>query len=100
IGFYDKEKAKGKRSRIIPSEKLIFELNNMKNRDKENYTSLKYSKNIILKGDGLIKYKPSGKIIGKKKILDKYNEFISGSEIIFPYNQKEVFFSSLSRSSS
>lgn len=98
VGFYDKEKAKGKRSRIIPSEKLIFELNNIENRNKVSYMSLKYSKNIILKGDGLIKYKPSGKMIGKKKLLDEYNEFISGSEIIFPYNQKEVFFSALSRS--
>ncbi|MBK9097532.1 MAG: hypothetical protein IPM14_05260 [bacterium] len=83
IGFYDNEKGKGKRSRINASEKLLRESKGLKNSERDSFSSHPYSKNIILKEEGLLRYTPSGKLIGKIKFLDEYNEFIRDARIFF-----------------
>ena len=87
IGFYNPESGEGKRSRINASEKLISSLNEIKN-NKENFSSLHYTKNILLKDKDkrLIKYSPSGRLIEKINFLNEYNELIRGSEIISQVN--------------
>ena len=90
LGYYNPELSEGVRTKINANEKLITTLNELKN-GRENFSVLKYSRNILLKDNNkrLIKYFPSGRLLEQIKFLNEYNEFISGINIYFPFSSNK-----------
>ena len=86
-GFYDLDSNSGKRTRLWATENFISSLVEHR-KEPQIIDSLNYKKPIILKDENknLIKYNPSGRIISRVRFLNKYNEFIDGCEILFPFN--------------
>ncbi len=90
LGYYIKVKD-GRRTRIWITDKLLSIFNATSSAEID-FSTLNYTRSILLKDKDkrLIKYRCSKKISSMLQILNEYNEFMSGCEILFPYSPDSI----------